>query len=228
MSRILLVEGNEDDIGLTLIAFRRQQLANELVIARDGQEALEILHGTPSMPAQPLPVVVLLDLKLPRRDRFEVLDAIRAYSHTRLLPVVLTSSAQERDRLKTSRLGANSYIVKPLDFEQFLEAARQIGMYWLMLNTAPPNPEGERPCACCSLRIRKHDAELTITALERDGLAFEKRLVATRDEYLRALDEGGWSAVISDCRLPGFSSIEALRLLRERDGRRLPHRRAGQ
>jgi CheY-like chemotaxis protein len=143
VSRILLVEDNEDDIELTLIAFRRQQLANELVIARDGQQALEILHGTTSRPAQPLPVVVLLDLKLPRRDGFEVLDAIRAHPHTRLLPVVvLTSSAQERDRLKTYKLGANSYIVKPVDFEQFLEAARQIGMYWLMLNTAPPDPEG--------------------------------------------------------------------------------------
>ncbi|HEX6640886.1 MAG TPA: response regulator [Thermoanaerobaculia bacterium] len=143
MSRILLVEDNEDDIELTLIAFRRQQLANEMVIARDGQQALEILHGTPSKPAQPLPAVVLLDLKLPRRDGFEVLDAIRAHPHTQLLPVVvLTSSSQERDRLKTYRLGANSYIVKPVDFEQFLEAARQIGMYWLMLNTAPPDPEG--------------------------------------------------------------------------------------
>jgi len=143
VSRILLVEDNEDDIELTLIAFRRQQLANELVIARDGQEALEILHGTASSPPQPLPAVVLLDLKLPRRDGFQVLDAIRAHPHTNLLPVVvLTSSAQERDRLKTYRLGANSYIVKPVDFEQFLEAARQIGMYWLMLNTAPPDPEG--------------------------------------------------------------------------------------
>jgi len=143
MSRILLVEDNEDDIELTLIAFRRQQLANDLVIARDGQEALEILHGTPSRPAPPLPAVVLLDLKLPRRDGFEVLDAIRAHPHTRLLPVVvLTSSAQERDRIQTYSLGANSYIVKPVDFEQFLEATRQIGMYWLMLNTAPPDPEG--------------------------------------------------------------------------------------
>ena len=143
MNRILLIEDNEDDIELTLIAFRRQQLANEVLVARDGQEALEILHGTPSKPAKPLPVVVLLDLKLPRRDGFEVLDAIRAHPRTHLLPVVvLTSSAQERDRLKIYKLGANSYIVKPVDFEQFLEAARQIGMYWLMLNTAPPDPEG--------------------------------------------------------------------------------------
>jgi len=142
MSRILLVEDNEDDIELTLIAFRRQQLANEVLIARDGQEALEMLHGTPSKPAQPLPAVVLLDLKLPRRDGFEVLEAIRRHPQTRLLPVVvLTSSAQERDRLQTYSLGANSYIVKPVDFEQFLEATRQIGMYWLMLNTAPPDPE---------------------------------------------------------------------------------------
>jgi len=150
MSRILLVEDNEDDIELTLIAFRRQQLANEVIIARDGQEALEILHGTPVRPAQPLPVVVLLDLKLPRRDGFEVLDAIRAHASTHLLPVVvLTSSAQERDRLRTYSRGANSYIVKPVDFEQFLEAARQIGLYWLMLNTAPPDPErnGNAPAA---------------------------------------------------------------------------------
>jgi two-component system, response regulator len=150
VSRILLVEDSEDDIELTLIAFRRQQLANQVVIARDGQEALEILHGTASRPAQPLPAVVLLDLKLPRRDGFEVLDAIRRHPHTRLLPVVvLTSSAQERDRLQTYRLGANSYIVKPVDFEQFLEATRQIGMYWLMLNTAPPDPErnGRAPAA---------------------------------------------------------------------------------
>lgn len=151
MSRILLVEDNEDDVELTLIAFRRQQLANDLVIARDGQQALEILHGTQSMPAQPLPVVVLLDLKLPRRDGFEVLDAIRGHPRTHLLPVVvLTSSAQERDRLKTYKLGANSYIVKPVDFEQFLEAARQIGMYWLMLNTAPPDPEGNGHASAAS------------------------------------------------------------------------------
>lgn len=142
MSRILLIEDNEDDIELTMIAFRGHHLTNEVVVARDGQEALEILHGTPSQPAQPLPTVVLLDLKLPRRDGFEVLDSIRAHPCTHLLPVVvLTSSAQERDRLQTYSLGANSYIVKPVDFEQFLEAARQIGMYWLMLNTAPPDPE---------------------------------------------------------------------------------------
>jgi two-component system response regulator len=138
-NRILLIEDNEDDIDLTLLAFRRSNLANEVSVARDGVEALEILHGTADKPAQPLPGVVLLDLKLPRIDGFEVLRKIRAHPATRLLPVVvLTSSSQERDLIQTYSSGANSYIVKPVDFEQFLDSARHIGMYWLMLNRIPP------------------------------------------------------------------------------------------
>lgn len=139
MSRILLVEDNDDDIELTLIAFRRHNLANEIQIARDGVIAIEMLHGKDGGAPRPLPTVVLLDLKLPRMDGFEVLRRIREHPATALLPVVvLTSSAQERDRVNTYANGANSYIVKPVDFEQFIEAARQIGMYWLMLNCPPP------------------------------------------------------------------------------------------
>lgn len=138
-NRILLVEDNADDIDLTLLAFRRSRLANEVMVARDGVEALEILHGTETAPPQPLPSIVLLDLKLPRVDGFEVLRRIREHPSTRLLPVVvLTSSAQERDLVQTYASGANSYIVKPVDFERFLEAAQHIGMYWLMLNRNPP------------------------------------------------------------------------------------------
>jgi len=137
--RILLVEDNPDDVELTLLAFQRSRLRNEVLVARDGVEALEILHGTASVPAKPLPSLVLLDLKLPRVDGIEVLRRIREHPATRLLPVViLTSSVQERDLVETYAVGANSYIVKPVDFEQFLESARQIGMYWLMLNRNPP------------------------------------------------------------------------------------------
>jgi len=137
--RILLVEDNQDDVDLTLLAFQRSRLANEVLVARDGVEALEILHGSEGRPPQPLPAIVLLDLKLPRLDGFEVLRRIREHPVTRLLPViVLTSSAQERDLIRTYASGANSYIVKPVDFEQFLESAQQIGMYWLMLNRNPP------------------------------------------------------------------------------------------
>lgn len=138
-NRILLVEDNPDDIDLTLLAFQRSRLTNDVVVARDGVEALEILHGTETKAPQPLPAIVLLDLKLPRVDGFEVLKQIRAHPATRLLPViVLTSSAQERDLVQTYASGANSYIVKPVDFEQFIESAQQIGMYWLMLNRNPP------------------------------------------------------------------------------------------
>lgn len=139
MNRILLVEDSQDDIDLTILAFERSKIANEISIARDGVEALEYLHGTATKPPGPLPALVLLDLKLPRVDGIEVLEHIRNHPSTKLLPVVvLTSSAQERDLLQTYSKGANSYIVKPVDFEQFIVAAQQIGMYWLMLNRVPP------------------------------------------------------------------------------------------
>lgn len=141
-TRILLIEDNDDDIDLTLLAFRRSRLANEVTVAKDGVEALEILFGTETTPPQPLPAIVLLDLKLPRMDGFEVLRRIREHPSTHLLPViVLTSSAQERDLVRTYASGANSYIVKPVDFEQFVESAQQIGMYWLILNRNPPPVE---------------------------------------------------------------------------------------
>lgn len=140
--RILLVEDNEDDIDLTLLAFKRSKLANEVIVARDGVEALEMLHGREGEATPASPTVVLLDLKLPRLDGFQVLERIREHPATRLLPVVvLTSSAQERDVIQTYTSGANSYIVKPVDFEQFLVAAQRIGMYWLLLNHAVAEPE---------------------------------------------------------------------------------------
>jgi two-component system response regulator len=138
---ILLVEDNQDDVDLTLRAFKKNNIGNKVVIARDGVEALEHLFGASRAADEPWPVVVLLDLKLPRIDGLEVLRKIRADERTRTLPVVvLTSSDEQRDLIESYNLGANSYVRKPVDFGGFLEAARQLGLYWLVLNQAPPRP----------------------------------------------------------------------------------------
>ena len=138
---ILLVEDNPDDVDLTLRAFRKSLIVNEVVVARDGAEALDYLTSTgmyAGKAANELPQVVLLDLHLPKVSGLEVLRAIRADPNTKLLPVViLTSSAEENDILESYGLGANSYIRKPVNFEQFLDATRQLGLYWLVLNQSP-------------------------------------------------------------------------------------------
>jgi two-component system response regulator len=139
---ILVVEDNPDDEELTLRALRKNNIKNEVVVARDGGEALDFLFGTGAYGGRDvgdLPQVVLLDLKLPKLDGMEVLRRIRADERTRLLPVViLTSSKEERDLIEGYRSGANSYVRKPVDFEEFMDAARQLGLYWLLLNEAPP------------------------------------------------------------------------------------------
>jgi CheY-like chemotaxis protein len=139
---ILLVEDNPDDQELTLRALRRSNIMNEVVIARDGEEALQILFGGDPVldrDMDTLPAVVLLDLKLPRIGGVEVLRAIRTNHRTRRLPVVvLTSSNEKRDLDDVYDLGANSYIHKPVDFEKFSEAIGQLGMYWVLLNEMPP------------------------------------------------------------------------------------------
>lgn len=139
---ILLVEDNSDDAELTLRAFRKNNISNHLVVVRDGAEALDYLFGNGAFhgrDVEELPQVVLLDLKLPKVDGLEVLRRIRADARTALLPVViLTSSREEQDIAKGYRLGANSYVRKPVNFDEFLGAARQLGLYWLLLNEVPP------------------------------------------------------------------------------------------
>jgi two-component system, response regulator len=139
---ILLVEDNADDEKLTLRALQKNNVSNEGIVAHNGVEALDYLFGTGSYAGRNLnimPQVVLLDLKLPKLDGLEVLRRLRANEQTKLLPVViLTSSNEEQDRINGYCLGANSYVRKPVDFKQFSEAARQLGLYWLVLNEPPP------------------------------------------------------------------------------------------
>lgn len=139
---ILLVEDNPSDVDLTRRALRQARITNELVVASDGQEALELLFGTGAhagAPAPLQPAVILLDLKLPKVDGLEVLQRLRADDRTRRLPVViLTSSNEQEDLARSYDTGANSYIRKPVDFIQFAEAVKHLGMYWLVLNEPPP------------------------------------------------------------------------------------------
>jgi CheY-like chemotaxis protein len=141
---ILLVEDNPDDEALTLRALKKNNIKNEVVVARDGVEALDYLFGTGAYVGRDLnvlPQVVLLDLKLPKVDGFEVLRRVREDSRTKLLPIViLTTSNEEQDRIKGYGLGANSFVRKPVQFDQFIEAVRQLGLYWLILNEPAPIP----------------------------------------------------------------------------------------
>lgn len=139
---ILLVEDNPDDVELTKRAFAKNHIANEIVVLRDGAEACEFLFES-GRESRALPQVILLDLKLPKLSGLEVLERIRASETTRFVPtVILTSSKQEEDLLEGYRLGVNSYVRKPVDFNEFVEAVRQVGLYWLVLNESPPSIGG--------------------------------------------------------------------------------------
>jgi CheY-like chemotaxis protein len=138
---ILLVEDDPDHEALTIRALKKANIANNIRVAHDGEEALQMLFGQGGSPLSYLPQVVLLDLKLPKIDGLEVLRRIRESDATRMLPVVvLTSSDEESDLMRSYKLGVNSYIRKPVNFTDFAEATRQLGMYWLVLNEAPPMP----------------------------------------------------------------------------------------
>jgi len=145
---ILLVEDSPDDVELTLRALKKSNVLNEVVVVRDGAEALDYLFAAGTYSggdSTVMPEVILLDLKLPKVDGLEVLRQIRADERTKLLPVViLTSSNEQRDVMESYKLGANSYIRKPVDFDQFIESVRQLGLYWLVLNEPLPKPGGLR------------------------------------------------------------------------------------
>ena len=139
---ILLVEDNPDDVELTLRAFKKNNILNRVIIAKDGAEALDVLFGTGTYAGRKLkdlPVVILLDLKLPKIDGMEVLKRIRQDNRTKLIPVViLTSSTEPKDVVNGYSLGANGYVRKPVEFSQFVEAMRHLGLFWLLWNEPPP------------------------------------------------------------------------------------------
>ena len=138
----LLVEDNPDDVTLTLRALKKNNILNEVVVAKDGVEALDYLFGSGDYAGRDtslMPVVTLLDLKLPKLDGMEILKRVRGNERTKLIPIViLTSSKEENDLINGYSLGANSYIRKPVDFEQFNIAIRELGLYWILLNESPP------------------------------------------------------------------------------------------
>jgi len=135
---ILLVEDNPDDVTLTIRALKKNHLLNDVVVARDGAEALDLLFGKGETPPMVLPELILLDINLPKINGLEVLEKIRDNKRTSLLPVVvLTTSDDDRDRMESYRLGANSYISKPVEFEEFSRAVKQLGIYWLAINIGP-------------------------------------------------------------------------------------------
>jgi two-component system, response regulator len=145
-ANILLVEDNSEDVELTLRAFRRSKVLNELTVVRDGEQALEYLFCTGSFTGRDpdqMPEVILLDLKLPKVGGLEVLRRVRSDPRTRRIPVViLTSSIEDNDICSSYDLGANSFVRKPVDFTQFLDAAQQLGLYWLVMNVAPRDAPG--------------------------------------------------------------------------------------
>ncbi|MGN6717491.1 MAG: response regulator [Candidatus Binatia bacterium] len=141
---ILLVEDNPDDVALTLRAFKKANIANQIIVANNGVEALDFLFGTGSYQGRDIsiqPEIILLDLKLPKLDGFEVLRTIRCDLRTKLLPViVLTSSKEQQDVVESYGLGANSYVRKPVDFEEFQQAVVNLGLFWLLINESPCHP----------------------------------------------------------------------------------------
>src|SRR5271157_5446503 len=141
LGRILIVEDDPNDVELTLTALGEYNLANEVVVARDGQQALDYLYcrGEFHTRSNDNPAVMLLDLKLPRVDGLEVLQQVKADEHLRMIPVVvLTSSHEEKDKMRSDKLGVNAYVVKPVDFHEFVNAVRELGVFWAVINEPPP------------------------------------------------------------------------------------------
>ena len=138
---ILLVEDNADDVEMALRALKKNNLTNKVMVVRDGEEALDFFHGRGKFSGricEKHPKIVLLDLKLPKVDGLEVLKELKENPDTKMIPViVLTSSKEEKDMVESYKLGVNSYIIKPVEFEKFIEAVREIGLYWLLLNHQP-------------------------------------------------------------------------------------------
>jgi two-component system cell cycle sensor histidine kinase/response regulator CckA len=221
---ILLVEDNKVDEDLTLRAFKKNNLKNEIKVVRDGEEVLRFLFGTDQYAGRDLgvlPHLILLDLKLPKIDGLDVLRRIRSDPRTRLLPVVmLTSSKEEQDLIESYRLGANSYVRKPVDFNEFVAAVTQLGLYWLALNRLAPAPGSSavrEKLRVLILEDSEDDALLLVRKLSKEGNyeTFHLR-VDSLAALKAALEKQEWDIVISDHSMPQFTAISALDELHKR------------
>ena len=209
---ILLVEDDPDHELLTIRALKKSNIANEVKVARDGEEAIDVLFGE-----NPIrPQVILLDLKLPKVDGLEVLRRIRESDSTRMLPVViLTSSDEERDLVRSYQLGVNSYIRKPVNFTDFAEATRQLGMYWLVLNACPSDRLTNSTLKIILVEDNDDDALLLERHLRRSGMVFQITRVQTEAEMQTALQHlDAPDVVLADYNLPLFSGPAALQTLK--------------
>ena len=217
---ILLVEDNPDDRDLTIMALRESNVANSIELARDGEEALQYFADR----ARPLPALVLLDLKLPKIMGLDVLRRLRAEERTQTVPiVVLTSSREERDRHSSYAAGVNAYVCKPVDFDAFADAVRQVGHFWLGINEPPPaqrsgfdmsaaEPAGRR-LQVLIVEDSEDDALLDVIVLEDAGYRVEWERVQSAEDLSRALDRRRWDVLLCDHSLPRFDSFSALALL---------------
>jgi two-component system response regulator len=227
---VLMVEDDATDIDLMLHAFKSRRLLNRIDVVRDGAEAIEYLFGTNRHEGRHIEKLrlVLLDIKLPMVNGLEVLARIKGDPRTAHLPVVmLTSSSEDRDRAAAYRMGANSFIVKPIDFDQFIEATAQVGAYWLLLNRPTEAcPGAQIPTPGARLRVliiedSPTDATLIEYELSRTGYDVSALRVDSADATEAALASGEWDLIVSDYAMPSFLAFDALKIALG-SGRRVP------
>jgi PAS domain S-box-containing protein len=206
-------------VELTLTALEDYKLANEVIVCRDGQEALDYLYsrGKFGHRGNENPAVMLLDLKLPKVDGLEVLQQIKTDERLRMIPVVvLTSSHEEKDMMRSYKLGVNAYVVKPVDFHEFVNAVKELGMFWAVINQPPPGSVKEgivtSPLRILVLEDDPTDAALIQELLEADNIACEVTRAQTRAEFLSGLEDPTIDLILADYKLPSFDGLSALKL----------------
>ena len=219
LGRILMVEDDPKDVELTLMALEEYNLANEVMVTRDGKEALDYLYcrGEFSTRSSDNPAVMLLDLKLPKVDGLEVLQQIKSDEQLKMIPVVvLTSSHEEKDMVRSYKLGVNAYVVKPVDFHEFVNAVKELGVFWAVINRAAAGQHQKvtvkSPLRILLLEDDSSDAELIQELLEADDFVCEVTRVQTRAEFLAALEDDEIDLILADYKLPSFDGLSALKL----------------
>ncbi|MGC3991235.1 MAG: response regulator [Chthoniobacteraceae bacterium] len=230
MRKILIVDDSEFDVELTMNALQENHVANGLDVARDGAEALDYLYRRGAFATRPnqLPTVVLLDLKMPKVDGLEVLRTMKSEPAFKMIPVVmLTSSREEQDLLKCYDLGANAYVVKPVDFAEFVNAVKQLGVFWALINEIPPPPQRsplpmktgaseDRKIYVIHLEDDPLDREWVSATLSRSGINMDLVQVDNHEAFLSALSRQQPDIIISDYSMPGYNGVKALQLVKLR------------